>query len=149
MIVGIALPFGVPFGALLITQISYIPPYIWFFFVTAMFLLISRELVKGMEDIEGDSTYHLKTVANIKGFKFTAWLSGLFSVAAILTFTIPAFIYSMNMWFMITMGIGNVFVLASIILLIKPDRKENHTRASLSLKIGAYLGLIAYVLAIF
>jgi hypothetical protein len=33
--------------------------------------------------------------------------------------------------------------------LIKPDRKENQTRASLCLKIGAYLGLIAYILAIF
>ena len=149
IIVGFAFSFGIPFGALLISPILEIPPHLWFFYATAMFLLISRELVKAMEDIEGDSKYNVKTVANLKGFKFTAWLSGIFSVAAILTFTLPAIIYHLNIWFMILMGIGNVFVLVSIIFLIHPDRKVNQTRASLALKIGAYIGLIAYVLAIF
>ncbi len=149
IMVGFAFSFGIPFGALLITPILEIPPNIWFFYLTAMFLLISRELVKSMEDIEGDSKYNVRTVANTKGFKFTACLSGIFSVVAILTFSIPAFIFHMNNWFMILMGIGNVFVLASIIFLVKPDRKENQTRASLALKIGAYIGLLAYVLAIF
>ena len=149
VMVGIAFSSGIPFGALLITTFSQIPPYLWFFISTAMFLLISRELVKGMEDREGDSRYHVKTVATTKGFSYSAWLSGTFSLAAILAFTIPAFIYSLNVWFMIMMGIGNVFVLVSIIFLIKPDRKENQTKASLCLKIGAYAGLIAYILAIF
>ncbi|TFG20119.1 MAG: hypothetical protein EU530_04245 [Promethearchaeota archaeon] len=149
IIVGFAFSFGIPFGALLITPVLEIPPQIWFFYSTAMFLLVSRELVKGMEDIKGDSTYNVRTVANIKGFKFTAWLSGIFSVGAILTFSIPAIIFHMNIWFLIMMGLGNVFVLASIIFLIKPDRKENQTRASSALKIGAYIGLIAYILAIF
>ncbi|MHA1110059.1 MAG: geranylgeranylglycerol-phosphate geranylgeranyltransferase [Promethearchaeota archaeon] len=149
IIVGFAFSFGIPFGALLISPILEIPPHLWFFYATAMFLLISRELVKAMEDIEGDSKYNVKTVANLKGFKFTAWISGIFSVAAILTFTLPAIIYHLNIWFMILMGIGNVFVLVSIIFLIHPDRKVNQTRASLALKIGAYIGLIAYVLAIF
>jgi 4-hydroxybenzoate polyprenyltransferase len=149
MIVGFGFSFGIPFGALLITPILDIPPHLWFFYATAMFLLISRELIKAMEDVEGDTKFNVKTVANTKGFIFTAWLSGIFSIAAILTFTLPAIIYHLNIWFMIMMGIGNVFVLVSIIFLIKPDRKKNQTRASLALKIGAYIGLIAYILAIF
>ncbi len=149
IMVGIAFSSGIPFGALLIVPFLEIPPYLWFFFTTSFCLLISRELVKGMEDIQGDSKYNLKTIANLRGFKFTAWISGIFSVGAILTFTIPIILYSFNLVSVILMVIGNVFVLSSIIFLIKPDLKENQTKASFCLKIGAYLGLLAYLMAIF
>jgi geranylgeranylglycerol-phosphate geranylgeranyltransferase len=149
IMVGIAFSSGIPFGAFLIATISEIPLYLWFFILTAIFLLISRELVKGMEDIEGDSKFGQKTVVIKHGFEFTAYISAFFSIAAISTFTIPVFIFSLNWGFIVIMSFGNVFVLGSIMFLIKPDRKENQTRASLCLKIGAYLGLIAYILAIF
>jgi geranylgeranylglycerol-phosphate geranylgeranyltransferase len=150
IMVGLSFSFGIPYGAMLFVSFLTIPPHLWFFFATAMFLLISRELVKGMEDIEGDTKFHLKTVAITKGFKFTTWISIIFSLLAIITFTLPSFLYSLNFGFVILMVIGNVFVLSSIIFLIQGlDRKENHTRASLCLKIGAYTGLIAYILAIF
>ncbi|MBN2155644.1 MAG: geranylgeranylglycerol-phosphate geranylgeranyltransferase [Candidatus Lokiarchaeota archaeon] len=149
VIVGIAFSSGIPFGALLISQISQIPDYLWFFYATAVSLLISRELVKGMEDVIGDTEFQVKTVASVRGYKFTAILSGFFSLIAIITYIIPAIVYSLNVWFMITIGIGNVFVLVSIILLIKPDQMNRQTKASLCLKIAAYVGLIGYILAIF
>ena len=149
ILVGISFSSGIPFGGILVSSISEIPLYLWFFFATAVFLLISRELVKGMEDIEGDSKFDQKTVAIVHGFRFTAWISGFFSICSIATFTIPVFLYSFNVWFLVIMLSGNVFVLVSIILLIRPDRKKNQTRASLCLKIGAYLGLLAYISAIF
>jgi geranylgeranylglycerol-phosphate geranylgeranyltransferase len=150
IMVGLSFSFGLPFGAMLFVPFLTIPPHLWFFFATAMCLLISRELIKGMEDIEGDAKFHLKTVAIIKGFKFTTWLSIVFSLLAIVTFTLPSLLYSLNLGFVMLLVIGNVFVLASIIFLIQGlDRKENHTKASLCLKIGAYIGLIAYISAIF
>ncbi len=150
IMVGVSFSFGIPYGAMLIVPFKLIPLHLWFFFSTAMFLLISRELVKGMEDIEGDAKYGLKTVANTKGFKIAAICSIAFSSAAMLTFTIPVFMDSWNLIFLVLLSIGNVFVLASIIFLIsRSDLKENQTRASLCLKLGAYIGLIAYILAIF
>jgi len=149
LMVGVSFPSGIPFGALLITPFMEVPPFLWFFFVTAMFLLVSREIIKGMEDMEGDTQYDIKTIANTRGIRFAAWTSGIFSVTALLTFSIPAFVFSLNIWFKFLMSIGNIFVLVSIIHLIHPILKKNQTIASLYLKISAYIGLLACVLAIF
>jgi geranylgeranylglycerol-phosphate geranylgeranyltransferase len=148
MIVGISYSFGIPFGSLLITQIQFTPVKIWFFFFTSMFLLISREIIKGMEDIEGDRKFNIKTVANTMGFKTSAIFSTFFSVSAILTFTIPVFILNMSLYFIIFMLIGNIVVILScVILLIDLNNKTHQKKSSLLLKLGAFCGLVAYALA--
>jgi geranylgeranylglycerol-phosphate geranylgeranyltransferase len=148
IIVGVSYSFGIPFGSLLISQIQYTPAKIWFFFFTSTFLLISREIIKGMEDIEGDRQFKIKTVANTMGFKASAIFSTFFSVSAILTFTIPVFILKMSIFFVIFMIIGNiVVVLSCVILLIDINDKIHQKKSSLLLKIGAFCGLIAYALA--
>jgi geranylgeranylglycerol-phosphate geranylgeranyltransferase len=149
IIVGVSYSFGIPFGSLFISQIQYIPAKIWFFFFTSMFLLISREIIKGMEDIEGDRKFKIKTVANTMGFKASAFFSTFFSVLAILTFTIPVFILKMSIYFAIFMIIGNIVVILScVFLLIDLNNKKHQKKSSLLLKIGAFCGLMAYALAL-
>jgi len=148
IIVGISFSFGIPFGSLLITQIQNTPVKIWFFFSTSMTLLISREIIKGMEDIEGDRKFNIKTVANTMGFKTSAIFSTAFSLSAIITFTFPVFILQISAYFVVFMVIGDVLVLLScIILLIDLNDKIHQKRSSLLLKSGAFCGLIAYTLA--
>ncbi|MHA1680703.1 MAG: geranylgeranylglycerol-phosphate geranylgeranyltransferase [Promethearchaeota archaeon] len=148
IMVGIAFSFGIPFGAMFITPITLIPQKIWFFFTTSTLLLVSRELVKGMEDMEGDRKFNIKTVANIKGEKTTAILSIIFSTCAILSFTSPAFFLIKSTWFTVIMLLGDVSVVASMLFLaIDYKSKKKQKYASLMLKIGAFLGLIAYVIA--
>lgn len=148
LMVGAAFSFGIPFGAFYFTSIWNIPLLIWFFFMTSAFLLVSRELVKGMEDMEGDRKFHIKTVANTSGTKIAALLSVIFSILAIVTFTVPAFGLIHSIAFDVFMIIGDLSVVTSVVLLLTGNESKQHQkRSSLMLKAGAFLGLVAYVLA--
>jgi geranylgeranylglycerol-phosphate geranylgeranyltransferase len=148
LMVGAAFSFGIPFGSFHVSALTAIPAVVWFFFGTSAFLLISRELVKGMEDIEGDRKFNIKTVANTRGTRAAAIASIIFSVLAIITFTTPAFSLISSIAFVVLMILGDVAVGVSIVLLLKGrDSKKNQKFSSLMLKAGAFLGLVAYVLA--
>lgn len=147
ILVGISFSFGIPFGALFISLIGNVPYKIWFFFLTSMFLLISREIIKGSEDVEGDRNFNIKTIANTKGYKTAAIISVIFMSASVLTFTLPAFILNMNLGFIIIMIFGDLTVILSIISLRDYSKRKNQKNSSLYLKIGAFLGLIAYIVA--
>jgi geranylgeranylglycerol-phosphate geranylgeranyltransferase len=148
LMVGAAFSFGIPFGSFHVACLTATPSVVWFFFATSAFLLISRELVKGMEDMEGDRKFNIKTVANTRGTRAAAIISIIFSVLAIITFTTPAFSLISSIAFIILMILGDVAVGFSIVLLLKGrDSKKNQKYSSLMLKAGAFLGLVAYVLA--
>nr|MDO8113950.1 geranylgeranylglycerol-phosphate geranylgeranyltransferase [Candidatus Sigynarchaeota archaeon] len=148
LMVGVSFSFGIPFGAFYVVGLPSIPPAIWFFFATSACLLISRELVKGMEDMEGDRKFNIKTVANTRGTKAAAIVSIVFSAGAIVAFTLPAFYLLSSIAFDILMILGNIAVVISICLLLRGrDAKKNQKFSSLMLKAGAFIGLVAYVLA--
>jgi geranylgeranylglycerol-phosphate geranylgeranyltransferase len=146
--VGISFSFGIPFGSLFVVSVTSIPPQIFYFFATSALLLVSRELVKGMEDMEGDRKFNIRTVANVRGTRTSAAMSICFSIAAIVTFTLPAFYLIFRITFRIMMILGDAAVVASIAIIAKDkDSKKNQKLASLALKAGAFLGLVAYVVA--
>jgi geranylgeranylglycerol-phosphate geranylgeranyltransferase len=147
IIVGISFSIGLIYGAVLNSLI--IPLYIYFFFLTAFFLLLSREIVKGCEDIEGDKEEGVKTLAIKLGTKKAIRFSLLFEVLAIIFFILPIFTNIINpLLFLILMIFGIVVVLTAIILsLSKNLEQENFKKISLLLKSGALLGLIAFIFA--
>lgn len=147
IIVGISFSIGLIYGAVL--NSLTIPPYIYFFFLTAFFLLLSREIVKGCEDIEGDKEEGVKTLAIKLGTKKAIRFSLLFEVLAIIFFILPIFTNIINpLLFLIFMIFGLVVVLTTIVLsLSKNLEQENFKKISLLLKSGALLGLIAFIFA--
>ena len=147
IIVSISFSIGLIYGAIL--NNSNIPPYIYFFFLTSFFLLLSREVIKGCEDIEGDKEQNVKTLAIRIGVKKSTIIAMIFSFAAILFFILPYFTPIINpLLFLISMFFGLVDVGYAIILMISSKLiKENFKKISLLLKIGAFLGLIAFLLA--
>ncbi len=150
LMVGASFSFGIPFGSFYIVDYTLVPEKIWFFFATSAFLLISRELVKGMEDMEGDRKFNIKTIANTRGTSLARAMSFVFSGLAIFTFTAPAFYLIKSIAFTILMLLGDTAVVASVAFLLKDkDSKKSQSKASLMLKGGAFLGLVAYVVAPF
>jgi len=147
IIVGISFSIGLIYGAVLNSLI--IPIYIYYFFLTAFFLLLSREIVKGCEDIEGDKEEGVKTLAIKLGTKQAIRFSLLFEVLAIIFFILPMFTNIINpLLFLIFMIFGLVLVLTTIVLsLSKNLEQENFKKISLLLKSGALLGLIAFIFA--
>ncbi len=147
IIVSISFSIGLIYGAVL--NSSVIPPYIYFFFLTSTFLLLSREIVKGCEDIEGDKTEGVKTLAIKLGVKKATVFSVIFEILAIIFFILPIFSNIINpLLFLISMIFGIVVVsFATVLSLRKNLEKKDFKKISLTLKVGAFLGLISFLLA--
>ncbi|MHA1717278.1 MAG: geranylgeranylglycerol-phosphate geranylgeranyltransferase [Promethearchaeota archaeon] len=148
LMVGISFSSGIPFGALILVDVSAIPVKIWFFFSTCTLLLISRELVKGIEDTEGDRKFGIKTIANTLGPNVAKNLSIIFSILALFSFTMPVFYLVRNLIFVILVILGDIPVVLSIALLVRDySSKKSLKYSSLFLKGGAFIGLITFIFA--
>lgn len=147
VVVGISFSIGLVYGALLNSLL--IPPYIWYFFITAFSLLVSREIIKGCEDIEGDKNQGVTTLAIKIGIKNSRNLAVIFSFVAIIFFILPILTEILNrILFIILMIPGLIEVAYTIFLMLtKGLEKENLKKISLFLKIGMLIGLLAFLFA--
>jgi geranylgeranylglycerol-phosphate geranylgeranyltransferase len=147
IVVSISFSIGLIYGAVL--NSSIIPIYIYFFFFTSFFLLLSREVIKGCEDIEGDKLQGVKTLAIRIGIKKSKYISMIFAILAIFFFILTYFTPIINpTYFLFPMIFGLVDVGYVIILIFKKEQnKKDFKRISLFLKIGCFLGLIAFLFA--
>lgn len=149
IIVSVSFSIGLIYGAVL--NNSNIPPYIYFFFLTAFFLLLSREIIKGCEDIEGDKSQGVKTLAIQIGVKKSTKISLIFALLAIVFFILPYFTNILNRFlFLISMIFGLATVLYTIALMLKRNLvRKDFKKISFLLKISMFLGLIAFIFASF
>ncbi len=147
IIVSISFSIGLIYGAVL--HGSIIPLYIYYFFLSSFFLLLAREIVKGCEDLEGDKKEGVKTLAILLGIKKTLYISIIFDILAILFFILPLFTNIKNYYgFLISMSFGLIIVImATFLSIMSKLKKQEFKKISLLLKIGAFLGLIAFMLA--
>jgi len=147
IIVSISFSIGLIYGAIL--NSFQIPIYIYYFFLTCFFLLLSREIIKGCEDIEGDKEQGVKTLAIQIGIKKSAYTSMIFAILAIIFFILPIFTNIINKFlYSISMVFGIIVVLYAVILILKSNlKKESFSKISLLLKAGAFLGLITFIFA--
>jgi geranylgeranylglycerol-phosphate geranylgeranyltransferase len=147
IIVSVSFSIGLIYGAIL--NGLKIPWYIFFFFTTAFSLLMAREIIKGCEDIKGDRKEGVKTLAIKFGVKEATLISAAFDFIAIIFFILPIFTPIINQFaFFISMIFGAAVVLYALILTLRGNLKqEEFGKISLLLKIGAFLGLLAFVFA--
>ena len=147
IVVSISFSIGFIYGAIL--NSSLIPLYIYFFFLNSFFSLLSREIIKGCEDIEGDKELGVNTLAIKIGLKRTPYISMICAFLSILFFILAAFTELINgLAFSISMIFGLLIVFYAAILMPKKNLdKKDFSKISLLLKIGMFLGLIALILA--
>jgi geranylgeranylglycerol-phosphate geranylgeranyltransferase len=147
LVVGISFSIGLVYGAVL--NSSFIPPYILFFFITAFSLLVSREIIKGCEDIEGDKSQGVKTLAIKIGIKNSRNVAVFFALVGIIFFVLPILTDILNpILFLIFMVLGIIEVVYTIILMLTSKlEKADLKKISLLLKIGMFVGLIAFLFA--
>ena len=111
--------------------------------------MLSREIIKGCEDIEGDKELGVNTLAIKIGLEKTPYISMICASLSILFFILAAFTELINrLAFSISMIFGIVVILYAAILMLKKNLdKKDFSKISLLLKIGMFLGLIAIILA--
>ncbi len=157
--VSFSFSFGLLYGALIVYYqllgLVGIPPIIWLYFITAFMVLQGREIIKGIEDIEGDAVRGVQTVARRYGVLTAARIAQLSNIIGMIAFTL-ALILSLigitslpKILFSILYVPGMLCVGGSTILIrLNPENNKNQRKASLLDKIGAFLGLLAFLIGV-
>jgi geranylgeranylglycerol-phosphate geranylgeranyltransferase len=146
IVVGFAGAVGVPFAALFISSIQNVPPLVWNVYVATSIFLIAREFVKGMQDVEGDSLYNIKTIANTIGLRAAAIMMAVFSLGGALWYTGMYFVFSLRWGFLLWIIVTDFLVVGANKLLFSDvlDAKKQK-RTSFVLKLGQLSVILAIV----
>ncbi len=151
--VAFSFAFGVLYGSMAFAEVLSIPiAYAipipsWLFFFTAFLILQARETIKGAEDVEGDKLRDVRTIARIYGYKPAAIVAGTLNFLGVLSYVL-IWIWGFAdyaLWPLLILGAAVVSG-AGIISLTKPDDKKSLMIASTLDKVGALVGLIAFVI---
>ena len=107
-------------------------------------LTLVRELVKDIEDMEGDRQSGLITFPIIAGFNRAGKLTALFAVIIGVGALAPYMMGIYSFWYLIFLVLGVETPLVTLVVLfMKSPEKINFSLASKTLKISTILGIIA------
>lgn len=151
--VAFSFAFGLIYGSVAYAEVvgtltvNPIPIPTWLFFFTAFLILQARETIKGAEDVEGDELRDVRTIARIYGYWPAAVVAGALNFLGVLSY-ILIWIWGyadMLLWPLLLLGAG-VVLGAGILPLTGPDNRKKLMIASTLDKVGALVGLIAFVI---
>lgn len=150
--VAFSFAFGVLYGSVVYAEIlsipldQSIPIPSWLFFFTAFLILQARETIKGAEDVEGDKLRDVHTIARIYGYKTAAIVAATLNFLGVLCYVL-IWVWGfadLALWPLLILG-ASIVLGAGIIPLTGPDSKKRLMIASTLDKVGALVGLIAFV----
>jgi geranylgeranylglycerol-phosphate geranylgeranyltransferase len=147
--VAISFSFGYIYGGVITGALSQISSslVIIIFFLSSFFMLQSREIIKGMEDVEGDRIRQVETIAMVYGYRAAAISAAICGVLAIIFFTSVWLLAFVNIWFIPFLILGDIAVAVSIIILLSGvESSEKQHKSSLFVKIGALFGLVGFLI---
>lgn len=128
-----------------ISQVNLKIFFVLAFAFFAAILNLAREIVKDIEDIEGDKLLNAKTLAIVLGAKKTNWIViGL--LIGILVVALPFMLDGYNAFsgqfvrYMWMIGVLYAFILFSILLLLKNEEMKTLKRVNLLLKLSMFIG---------
>ncbi len=151
--VAFSFAFGILYGAFAFGETIGLPltsaillPH-WLFFFTAFLILQARETIKGAEDVEGDRARDVRTIARIYGYNVAAAVAGALNFIGVFSYVL-IWVWgfaSWDLWPLLLLGAG-VVLGAGVAPLTGPNNKRALLIGSTLDKIGALVGLIAFVI---
>lgn len=151
--VAFSFAFGLIYGSVVYAEVlgnlmfNPIPIPTWLFFFTAFLILQARETIKGSEDVEGDKLRDVRTIARIYGYWPAAIISGALNFLGVISYVL-VWIWNfadIALWPLLFLG-AIVVAGAGVLPLTGPDNKKRLLIASTLDKIGALVGLVAFVI---
>ena len=142
--VGFMTGFGFVFGGFTINtpEIISISIFLGFF---AFVMTTAREIVKDIEDIEGDKAEGAKTLPILIGEKIPAILATVLIIIDSALCPLLYFYHVFSIYYLAVIAIAVVLFLYSAILILKSQDRETAGRASKYLKIGMLIAFVAFV----
>lgn len=103
----------------------------------------SREIVKDIEDFEGDRLFATTLPTRI-GFDMSAKLAGVFMLAAVVLSPLPYILGILGRYYLFFVFIANVLLFMSFVSL-KNVNVQNARRTQRFIKLGMFLALVAFL----
>ncbi|MDO5859721.1 UbiA family prenyltransferase [Methanobrevibacter sp.] len=146
--VGFMTGFGFVFGGFTLNNpnIILISMYLGFF---AWVMTTARELVKDIEDIEGDKSEGAKTLPILYGEKITATLA---FILIIIDCALCPLLYYNNIfgfYYLIVIAIAVLLFIYSALLIIRNQNRLTASKVSKYLKIGMLIAFVAFIFGSF
>ena len=127
-------------------KILFISIYLGLF---AVFMTLAREIVKDMEDIEGDKKEGARTFPILYGKKIPSIISIILIVVTTLMCPILYFFKIFNIWYMVIMILPIIIFLYSAYSLKLDPPEETCAKVSKNLKIAMLISFVAFVVGSF
>jgi geranylgeranylglycerol-phosphate geranylgeranyltransferase len=151
--VAFSFAFGLIFGSFIYSEavgILVIPVPSWLFFITAFMILQARETIKGAEDVEGDSLRDVRTIARVYGYKAAAGIGAILNIIGVICYSLVWILGYADwiLWPLLLIGAA-IVAGAAVAPLLGPDQPKYLLIGSTLDKVGALVGLIAFVVVPF
>ncbi len=108
---------------------------------------LGREIMKGIEDVEGDAIRDVKSVARVKGVRFAAILSALLYLLAVLISPLPPLLVQgfMDWKYILPVAVTDVILIYVAVSVVRRHGKETIDRYRKYTLVGMALGLIGFL----
>lgn len=110
-------------------------------FFLSMLATFAREIVKTVEDIEGDRLDGASTLPMKIGERPSAYVACIFGLLAVLLSPLPYLMKVFNEYYLVIVGIADVTFLYAMILILKNDPKAS----SKYFKVAMFIALLAFI----
>ncbi len=111
-------------GGVVVNEII-ISVYLGFF---AFLMTMAREIVKDMEDMEGDKMEGASTLPIVYGKRVSSIMAAFFMILASLTSPVLYFLGIFNIFYIIVLAVGIVIFLRGSVLILKDQSTPNHQK---------------------
>ena len=110
----------------------------------AFIIILGREIFKGLEDIEGDRKYNVKTVAVILGEKYAVIIGSLTLLIVVVISPLPYVFLGLNIIYLIIAFLGVDLPIIYSIMLLRKNPIGLSWKVTRLLKIPLFAGLLAF-----
>ena len=109
----------------------------------AFILNFAREIVKDMEDVEGDKKLRAKTLPIVLGYPKTKWVAIFVLFGSLIsTITILLLFSKVALYNLAPIGFSAILVIACFFLLLKANNKSDYRSINHLIKLAMVAGLI-------
>lgn len=142
--VGFMTGFGFVFGGFSINNPTIIMTSIFLGFF-ALVMTTAREIIKDIEDIEGDKADGARTLPILIGAKKPAILAAILIVVDSTLCPLLYYYHVFGILYLPVIAIAVVLFIYSAIIILKSQEREVAAKASKNLKIGMLIAFVAFV----
>ena len=146
--VGFMTGFGFVFGGYCINNPSIVSTSIFLGFF-AFVMTTAREIIKDIEDIEGDKSDGAKTLPIMIGPKIPALIATVLIIADCALCPLLYFYHIFGILYLVIIAIAVLLFLYSAFIIIKSQDEKTAAKASKYLKIGMLIAFVAFAIGSF